>query len=134
MSPAELTHPGPRSSDPSDHKALRFRLVACSTDDGVRELKVDGELDLAVVDRFKEAIDAAGGGPVLVDLSGCTFLDSTGLAVVLLARREGARVVLHSPSVPVRRILSLVGLTGEGVVFEDRDEAIRALRGQEREG
>jgi anti-anti-sigma factor len=92
---------------------------------------VEGELDLAVADQLREAIAGAAGGAVLVDMSECTFLDSTGLAVVLLARREGELVVMHSPSAQVLRILSQVGLTGDGVVFADRDEAISGVVGRD---
>ena len=109
----------------------RFRLHVRSVDRGLGELKVEGELDLAVAGQLRQAIAGASGGPVLVDMSECTFLDSTGLAVVLLARREGVQVVLHSPSDPVQRILSAIGLTGDGVVFGDRDEAISGLVGQD---
>jgi anti-anti-sigma factor len=94
---------------------------------------VEGELDLAVADQLSEAIAGAAGGAVLVDMSECTFLDSTGLAVVLLARRAGERVAMHSPSAQVLRILSQVGLTGDGVVFEDRDEAISGIAGRDKD-
>jgi anti-sigma B factor antagonist len=107
-----------------------FRLTARDLDRGFRELKVEGELDLAVADRLKERIAASGGRPVLVDLGECTFIDSTGIAVVLLARRGGGRVAIHSPSEQVMRVLEVSGLTGDGVVFACRGEAIAGLEAQ----
>jgi anti-anti-sigma factor len=103
-----------------------FRLTA--TDGaGFHELKVEGELDLAVADRLKDGISQGDGRPVLVDLSDCDFLDSTGIAVVLLARREGAAIALHSPSDQVRRILSTLGLEDGKLVFAVREDAMSAL-------
>ena len=131
MSPGDLAQPSPLASGPPDPSNPCFRLVARTVDHGYRELKVEGELDLAVADQLRKAIAGAAGGPVLIDMSECTFLDSTGLAVVLLARREGERVVMHSPSAQVLRILSQVGLTGDGVVFDDRDEAISGVVGRD---
>lgn len=105
-----------------------FRLTATDSED-LRELKVEGELDLAVADRLKDALSRAEARAVLVDLSDCDFLDSTGIAVVLLARRAGARIVLHSPSDQVHRILDTLGLNDDDLVFAGRDEAISALAG-----
>jgi anti-anti-sigma factor len=98
----------------------------------VVEILVDGELDLAVAPQLQRAIDESGPGSMLIDLARCTFIDSTGIAVVLRAhqlygREGGSRVVVHSPSAQVLRILTVTGLTDNGLVFPDRDEAIAAL-------
>jgi anti-anti-sigma factor len=99
--------------------------------DGAVEIEVDGEVDLAVADRLQEAIDSAGPGTTLIDLTRCTFIDSTGIAVILRAHRlreeDGGRIVAHSPSAQVLRVLSVTGLTGNGLVIVDRDEATAAL-------
>lgn len=95
--------------------------------DGATEIEVDGELDLSVVDRLQAAIDEAGPGSTLIDLRHCTFIDSTGIAVILRAHRklgeEGGRLVVHSLSNPVQRVFTVTGLIGNGLVFADRDEA-----------
>jgi anti-anti-sigma factor len=101
--------------------------------DGATEIEVAGELDLSVADQLQAAIDGARTGTTLIDLSRCTFIDSTGIAVILRAHRlrkeDGGRLVAHSPSRQVLRVLAVTGLTGNGLVFADRDEASAALRG-----
>jgi anti-sigma B factor antagonist len=95
------------------------------------EIAVDGELDLSVAGELQEAIDRAESESTLIDLTRCTFIDSTGIAVILRANQlrngDGGRVVIHSPSDQVLRVLTVIGLTDNGVVFADRDGAIAAL-------
>jgi anti-anti-sigma factor len=101
--------------------------------DGATEIEVDGELDLSVADQLQRALDEAGPGSTLIDLKYCTFIDSTGIAVILRAHRqregEGGRIVVHSPSTAVLRIFTVTGLTGNGLVFADRAEASAAPSG-----
>jgi anti-sigma B factor antagonist len=75
-----------------------------------------GELDLAGVDRAREAIAEAEerDGMVVLDLSELTFIDSTGLEVVLRAARRaqesGRRLVVARPSQYVRRLFELTAI------------------------
>jgi len=104
-----------------------LQLTQRQLPDGATEIEVDGELDLSVADRLQEALDEAAPGSTLIDLRYCTFIDSTGIAVILRAHRqreeEGGRVVVHSLSSSVLRIFTVTGLIGNGLVFVDRDEA-----------
>jgi anti-anti-sigma factor len=104
-----------------------LRLTQRQLPDGATEIEVDGELDLSVVDRLQMAIDEAGPGSTLIDLRYCTFIDSTGIAVILRAHRqreeEGGRVVVHSLSSPVLRVFTLTGLTDSALVVADPAEA-----------
>jgi anti-sigma B factor antagonist len=108
-----------------------LKLTERRLETGAVEIAVDGELDLSVADQLQQAIDGDGSGAALIDLAGCTFIDSTGIAVVLRARRlrdeDGGRIVLHSPSEQVRRVLEITGLTGDGLLYEDRHAALAAL-------
>lgn len=75
-----------------------------------------GELDMATAPRLEEATEAAvrAGGPLLLDLSAISFLDSTGIRTFLtLARRLGDKgcVLLHAPQEHVERVLNLVRIT-----------------------
>src|SRR4051794_26635970 len=92
MFPGDLVQSSQRPFGPAEVALPQFSLTVRALDSGFREVRVEGELDLAVADQLKRAIDGAVGGPVLVDLSECSFIDSTGIAVVLLARRDGERV------------------------------------------
>ncbi len=107
-----------------------LQLTARQLPDGATEIEVDGELDLSVADRLQAAIDEAGPGPTLIDLRYCTFIDSTGIAVILRAHRkleeDGGRLVVHSLSSPVQRVFTITGLIGNGLVFADRAEASAA--------
>jgi anti-sigma B factor antagonist len=98
---------------------------------GTVEIAVEGELDLSVGEQLQEAIEAADSGSLLIDLARCTFIDSTGIAVFLRARRlrgeEGGSLVLHSPTRQVLRVLTVTGLTGDGLLYRDRDAALAAL-------
>lgn len=105
-----------------------FRITEVQSEDGERELRVAGELDLAVADRLQEALDGVEAKRVLVDLAACEFIDSTGIAVIVRAdqraRKKGGRVAIHSPSAQVLRVLAVSGLTDNGLVFENRDQAL----------
>jgi anti-sigma B factor antagonist len=81
--------------------------------DGTRRVVVRGEIDLTTAPQLTAAIDAAidGASHVEVDFSNTTFMDSSGVAVLVdaythLGERRGA-VVLRDPSPAVRRVLAL---------------------------
>src|SRR6478735_729458 len=80
-------------------------------------LAVDGEIDLLVKDEFAEAVDrliADARSPALLDLSGVTFFNSTGIGALLEAQETATRcdVALHIETSPaVRRVLEVTGLT-----------------------
>jgi anti-anti-sigma factor len=112
----------------------RFKLTEIDRDAGCREIQVTGELDLAVADQLQACLDRVDSrsGVVLIDLAECDFIDSTGIAVILRAHNrmaeEGQRVIVCSPSGQVLRILSMTGLTANGLVSEDAEGALERLR------
>jgi anti-anti-sigma factor len=106
-----------------------FRVAEHEIGPGRREIRVEGELDLAVADRLQEAIERCRGTETLISLEDCEFIDSTGIAVIVRAHREwaddgGGRIVAHSPRGQVLRVLDVTGLTGIGLVFESREAAL----------
>jgi anti-sigma B factor antagonist len=107
-----------------------FRIGESDLGPDIREIQVEGELDLAVADQLAEAIGRCDRDQVLIDLSGCEFIDSTGIAVIVRAHQEavktGRRVVIHSPAAQVLRVLEVTGLTENGLVFPSRDAATAA--------
>lgn len=102
---------------------------------GCRDIQVEGELDLAVAGQLDEVLTAAVEQctQVLVGLERCTFIDSSGIAVILRAhnrmQEEGNRLVVYAPTDQVLRVLSMTGLTANGLVFETVEEALAALGG-----
>lgn len=79
-------------------------------------LVVSGELDLATAGQLADHLDPlpGHGAEVRVDLSGLTFLDSSGLRVLIEAHQRaevaGRTIVFTGVSIVVRRILELAGV------------------------
>ena len=79
-------------------------------------VSVAGEVDLSTSPPLREALEqAVAQGPnVVVDLSGVTFLDSTGLGDLVRARESALslgghlQLVLTQPR--IRRVLEITGL------------------------
>jgi anti-anti-sigma factor len=101
--------------------------------DGGRDIQVEGELDLAVAGKLDEVLVKACEQcrRVLVGLERCAFIDSSGIAVILRAQNrmqeEGNRLVVYAPTDQVLRVLSMTGLTSNGLVFDSAEEAQAAL-------
>jgi anti-sigma B factor antagonist len=93
------------SIDSPDHFRLEER-----PGDGRTVLALLGELDLATVEPVRVRLDAlrAERTPVLLDLDGLEFMDSTGIRLVLQAVQERDRTgwdfTLTRGSGPVRRL------------------------------
>jgi len=119
------------SNDFAGAAALRrFKLTEAEIEDGCREIRVEGELDLAVSDQLREAIAGCPSDQVLISLQSCQFIDSSGIATIVRAHRDDdSQVVAHSPCDQVLRILEATGLTANGVVFADREQALAAVVG-----
>ncbi|MGW4057884.1 STAS domain-containing protein [Amycolatopsis sp. NPDC004747] len=86
-------------------------LVSGPGDDGDRVLSVTGEIDMSNAAKFGAALDRellAGTG-VTVDLTGVTYLDSAGVAV-LFDRAGGHDLRLVAPRL-LDRVLRVSGLT-----------------------
>jgi anti-sigma B factor antagonist len=118
-----------------------FQASASELEGGIRLLEVGGELDLSTATQLEEPLEQAVDSPsaaVLIDLTDCTFIDSTGIALIVRAwqRVDGAAgnggdggLVLCCQNEQVRRVLEVTGLEHSLRVFGTRDEAAAALRG-----
>ena len=92
--------------------------------DGVRVV-VSGEVDIAAVPsltaQFDEVIETSSDA-IVIDLADVTFMDSTGLVLLIETRRrlagEDRQLVLARPSACVRRLFELTGLSELFVVSE----------------
>jgi anti-sigma B factor antagonist len=111
----------------------RFNVTVRDLRPGCRDVQIEGELDLAVAGRLDEVLTAAAVecGRVLVGLERCAFIDSSGIAVILRAHNrmeeEGNRLAVYSPAAQVLRVLSMTGLTANGLVFDNVEEALTAV-------
>jgi anti-anti-sigma factor len=118
-----------------------FEATAAQLEDGVRVIVVRGELDLSTASDLEGPLEEAVSshdGSVLIDLSDCEFIDSTGIALIVRAWQrldnsadgEGSgRVVICSANDQVRRVLEITGLELSIPIHSTRDEALAALRG-----
>jgi anti-sigma B factor antagonist len=108
-----------------------FRIAERELGPRSRELALDGELDLAVAGRLRAALERAqrdGCEQVMVQLEGCQFIDSTGIAVIVHAHRalaeSGGRLATYGAADQVKRVLTVSGLTANGLVFGSLEEAL----------
>lgn len=89
----------------------------------VASLRVAGEVDLSTVAIFDEAISASvenAHDPLRIDLSGVTFMDSSGLNALIRARNtleeRGVKLVISGVSDQVRHLLEISGLATAFVI------------------
>ncbi len=83
--------------------------------DGVWVVQVVGELDMGTAPQLEAEIERAPGDeePLLVDLSGCEFIDSTGIALIVRAWQQRERndaFALCGVADQVGRVLEITGL------------------------
>lgn len=97
---------------------------------------VAGELDLLTIRVLREALDelvATGATDVVVDLSGLTFIDSSGLGTLVRAKRRlrvlRGSVALVCQEGPVLRLLALTGLRHVLRVFDTVEAAVADVEG-----
>jgi anti-anti-sigma factor len=101
---------------------------------GLLVVNVIGELDQSTAPDLREALApslTAPTGPLLVNLSDCDFIDSTGLSLLVEAKRrleeEQVRFGICCPDADVRRLLELTGIDRALGLYETRDEAVSGL-------
>jgi anti-anti-sigma factor len=100
--------------------------VETGDDDGV--VRLIGELDISTVPQASPAVAEAceRATSVVVDLSELTFMDSSGVRMLLEAwakqHERGGDLVLRAPTPTVRRLFDLLGLEANGVTIEQRAE------------
>jgi anti-sigma B factor antagonist len=105
--------------------------VTVSEQGGTPVLEAQGEIDVASAPEFHASLaDLIGQDPdiVIVDMSGVTFIDSTGLGVLVAAEkemREGGhdlRLVVTQPQ--IIRLLELTGLDKVFTVSSTTSDAV----------
>jgi anti-anti-sigma factor len=113
-----------------------FEVRVGELEQGVRTISVRGELDLSTAPELEGPLQAAlesEEGSVLIDLSRCEFIDSTGIALIVRAwqhldsGKNGRALVICSQNDQVRRVLEITGLELSIPVHTTRDEALAAL-------
>lgn len=92
-------------------------------------IEVGGELDFAAVEGLRERLlPATEHGTVVLDMSGVTFCDSSGVRTLVEAdqnaRRHGGAFRVAAPSEHVLRVLALTKTDLTLEVFPDVDAAL----------
>jgi anti-sigma B factor antagonist len=94
---------------------------------------VSGEVEVATSPQLRAALAArprVSGGLLVLDLTGVTFLDSSGLSAVLTLQREsaaaGERLAVICPSGPARLLFEVTGVDAELPLYATRDAALAA--------
>jgi anti-sigma B factor antagonist len=108
----------PDIEEPAELRATDF-AVEQRTEGADVVLTVSGELDLSSAPELERALAESGAGRaqrVVIDLAQLTFMDSTGVSVLVRAKQEadaaGRVLAVRHPNGQVRRLLELVGLLG----------------------
>ena len=112
MTPHDIDYPPPR---------LAFSVRG---EDGYIVAAIGGDLDIACVPALREQLLGLLGphaNRIIVELSGVTFCDASGLAVLIGARRRawllGGVLRLAAPAPPVAAVLRLTGLDVHFEIF-----------------
>ena len=96
--------------------AAQFDFVV-ATADGQAEVHLKGDLDIATAPLLREGllgVLADGSGDVTLEMSELSFIDSTGLSVLVgafkRAQENGRHMMLRSPRPAARKVLEISGL------------------------
>ncbi|MFY9264725.1 MAG: STAS domain-containing protein [Solirubrobacterales bacterium] len=97
----------------SSERARQFDVKA-SVDGDVTTVRVSGELDIATAEMLTETLEAihvSTGRSLVIDLSAVSFMDSTGLRILIGANRrageDGYRLSIVTGDSPAGRVLEL---------------------------
>ena len=95
---------------------------------------IAGELDLATVGQVRAVLGSeavARSDAVVVDLTGVTFMDSTGLSALLIFERDLSvrrrRLAIACPEGPARLLLDVTGVAEQLPLYPSLEEAEAAV-------
>jgi anti-sigma B factor antagonist len=105
----------------------------------VAVLKAAGDVDVYTAPLLRQSLmrlDDRGHSRVLLDLTGCEFLDAPGLGVILAAlkraRARGGWLRLACDREEVLKVLRVTGMDKVLLTYATRDLAVMAIGGGER--
>ena len=110
-------------------------LVHNRAENGVAVVTVTGDVDVATCaalrDSLLEVVADENFRGLVVNLAGVSFIDSTGIGVLVgVWRRTKAtdgRLALAAPSRQARSVLDATGLTSVLSIYSTEEEAIQAV-------
>jgi len=111
-----------------------MRLIS-DTRERVRILALGGEIDLHFAPIFRILLEQQTEVPteaLVLDLSEVTFIDSSGIAVIIehlrSATRRAKRFCIGGMSEAVKQIFDIIHLEKAMPVFETKEAALEALK------
>jgi anti-sigma B factor antagonist len=118
---------------------VSFEVQSEDLENGIRVFTVRGELDMNTAPQLEGCLEKAlsdSSSSIMLDLSECEFIDSTGIALIVRAwqrvDREGGdgdgRLVLCCINHQVRRLLKITGVEGTISMHEQRGAALAELQ------
>jgi anti-anti-sigma factor len=122
----EVEHNGSRD-DRAGHAWFQIERMA-----GCAVVRVGGDIDTQSIHRFDVTVTEAVGlaRHVVIDLAQVTFVDSSGLGALIVARKSarqgGGSMSLVSPPAVVRRLLGSTQLHDVFAIYDSLDEALNA--------
>ncbi|SNT63829.1 anti-anti-sigma factor [Streptosporangium subroseum] len=103
-------------------------MISTAQMNGLMVITVRGELDIIGKPLLCTRIDDAlrtGDGPLVIDLSGVSFIDAQGLSALMVSRRHATELnrslTLAGVSAAVRRLLQLTNLEDSFVMMASPD-------------
>lgn len=108
---------------------LEFWVSLADSPQGGSIVTVFGELDAATAPRVRTAMQQAleGGGDVEVDMRGCSFVDSSGIAVLVWGawrlKEQDRKLLILGARERVSRILDLAGIAGHSAIVIEPPES-----------
>ena len=118
-----------------------FEVQREELEDGIRAFTVRGELDMNTAPELENSLGEVASGEsnqVVLDLTECDFIDSTGIALIVRSWQrldrggEGGgdgQLVLCCVNTQVMRLLRITGVESSISVHDQRDAALAELRG-----
>ena len=112
------------------HPPVEFEITT-EQRNGARIVRVSGEVDISTHERLGDHLvsEAKSGEYVVVDLSACNFIDSSGIRALLLGHKatetsDGGRFALVASSPQVARVLELTGVDDAVTLFDSVEDAL----------
>jgi anti-anti-sigma factor len=110
--------------------------VRSEQQDGVFVIAVEGELDMNTATDLERELEGplgAAQSPLLIDLSRCEFIDSTGIALIVRSWQTldgdgDSRFALCGIGRQVKRVLDITGLEKTIPIHPSREQALERLR------
>jgi stage II sporulation protein AA (anti-sigma F factor antagonist) len=115
---------------------MDFEVTEERERDGILVIAVRGEIDLDTAGELRRRLESRDGNlpPLVLDLTGCAFLDSAGVSLIVRTARQadgGGRsgfAVAAAPDSHARRALRLTNVDSRIAVLGSREAALETVR------